>query len=124
MTTEELGVSSKTVSYISCMGFSNTLPAGRSWEKMVCLYADMRVGPEGVLSLQERFSDLRVRYGWSRASESQKRIWETREHQLRNIEEAVTREVGISAKEISQHAIRPLLDRLRGFPIVTPSITN
>lgn len=36
--------------------------ADDDWEEKVCFYADMRVGPFGVLSVEDRFADLVVRY--------------------------------------------------------------
>lgn len=32
------------------------------WEQKICYYSDMRVGPFGVLSLAQRFEDLKKRY--------------------------------------------------------------
>jgi hypothetical protein len=38
------------------------IPTEFSWEQKVYYYSDMRVGPRGVLSVDERFDDLELRY--------------------------------------------------------------
>jgi hypothetical protein len=60
----ELGVNNWVASLISGMGFEN-LPNvidSTDMEQKICLYADQRVAPHGVVSLQERFADLQNRY--------------------------------------------------------------
>jgi len=60
----ELGVSEKILRCIDCVAFSkaeDTLTNG-SWEEKVCEYADSRVSPHGVLTLDERLREARKRY--------------------------------------------------------------
>lgn len=60
----EIGLSRKAVSYIDAISFSNldNLVASESFEPKICEYADMRVGPYGVLTLAGRLSEARSRY--------------------------------------------------------------
>lgn len=61
---EEIGVSTRTREYIDAVGFPNaskTAGSG-SLEKMICCYADQRVAPHGVVSLEERFEEGSRRY--------------------------------------------------------------
>lgn len=39
---------------------------------MICSYADMRVGPNGIISLDQRFDDLKVRYSTTYAYDEEK----------------------------------------------------
>jgi hypothetical protein len=61
---KEIGVSARTWKYIDAVGFSNAATVARSGslEKMICCYADQRVSPRGVVSLDERFEDGARRY--------------------------------------------------------------
>lgn len=60
----EIGLPDTVISYINAVGFSKAgeVLAGDSYEKKICEYADMRVGPYGVLSLEDRIMDGRKRY--------------------------------------------------------------
>ncbi len=60
----EIGVSDRTFGYINAVGFrmaTGTL-AGRDPGKMLCCYADMRVAPFGIVTLDERFDEGTKRY--------------------------------------------------------------
>lgn len=59
----ELGVSHELLSTIQDKSFSNAIEvaAGNDWSAKILLYADMRVMPFGVASLEERLADVRNR---------------------------------------------------------------
>jgi HD domain len=60
----EVMASKSTLDFVDNVGFRK-LPiteAGTSLGQKICAYADMRVGPKGVLSIEKRTTDLRVRY--------------------------------------------------------------
>jgi hypothetical protein len=61
---KDLGVNKRVAWLISEMVFENLLQVidSNDRELKICLYADQRVAPYGVVSLQERFADLRRRY--------------------------------------------------------------
>ncbi len=61
---KELGVSEKVQQLMAAVGFSEIAQtlAAHNPEEMLCEYADIRVTPWGVVSLDERLEDLRVRY--------------------------------------------------------------
>ncbi|MDB5259600.1 MAG: hypothetical protein JWO73_808 [Candidatus Taylorbacteria bacterium] len=60
----EVGASEKTLVFVDNVGFRKLLEteSGNSLGQKICAYADMRVGPKGVLSIAERTADLRKRY--------------------------------------------------------------
>jgi hypothetical protein len=60
----EIGVSAKTLFYYNAFGHLAAYRVSQSGtlaEKIIS-YSDLRVGPYGVISLDERFSDIRKRY--------------------------------------------------------------
>ncbi len=60
----EIGVSGRTMEYIDAVGFSKAAAAARgdSFEKKIACYADQRVAPQGVVSLDERLEEGFRRY--------------------------------------------------------------
>jgi len=60
---EEIGISEETMACLNAVGFTKTIQNLQApLAHKICAYADMRVGPKGVLTLQERFDDGRKRY--------------------------------------------------------------
>ncbi|NTW14967.1 MAG: hypothetical protein HGA38_01200 [Candidatus Moranbacteria bacterium] len=59
----EIGVSDELLSTIQNKSFANAIDvaAGNDWNAKILLYADMRVMPHGVTSLEERLADVRRR---------------------------------------------------------------
>src|SRR3990167_7997906 len=60
----EIGVSGRVVELIQAINFIS-IPASvpsRDFDKKIVQYSDERVGPFGVVSLEQRFLDLRKRY--------------------------------------------------------------
>jgi hypothetical protein len=59
----ELGVSQELLSTIQDKSFANAIEvaAGSDWNAKILLYADMRVMPHGVATLEERLADVRHR---------------------------------------------------------------
>jgi hypothetical protein len=61
----EVGAGERIMHLLSNMGFGNVagVIASDDFDLKICLYADQRVGPSGVMPIIERFRDLRQRYG-------------------------------------------------------------
>lgn len=61
---KELGFSEDVLYVLKYMDiyFTEEIMASSNWELKICSYADSRIGPNGILSLQERFDELIVRY--------------------------------------------------------------
>ena len=64
MIVKEIGVSAEVESYLDRIGFSNLDKAldNPSLGQKICSYADMRVGPHGVISIEQRVADGIKRY--------------------------------------------------------------
>jgi len=60
----EIGVSERTLGYINAIGFSTAVENERSdsFERKIAAYADMRVAPFGIVTLNDRLGDLDRRY--------------------------------------------------------------
>ncbi len=60
----ELGLCESQLTYLNTIGFTRAKQAleSESLEQMICCYADQRVGPHGMLSIEERLEDGRKRY--------------------------------------------------------------
>ena len=60
----EIGLSTRVQEYMADLTFGKMreLAEGASLEKKICKYADMRVAPYGVTSLEERLTEARERY--------------------------------------------------------------
>lgn len=69
---------------------------------LIVLYADLRVVPSGVVSVEERISDLETRYGARRAEAR----WG------RQLEEYIQTLTTVNVREITESAVTPLFDEL------------
>lgn len=94
----ELGVPEKVVDLVNRLDFSKIekIVKEGSWEERICLYADLRVGPHGVLSLAERLSDAQKRYNYS--EDDIRYYWEKCAYQL---EEVIFQGVSLQPDEIT-----------------------
>jgi hypothetical protein len=67
MMLKELEVRPEVYKLVKALGFNEFMTdiklSNPSYELWVCEYADMRVSPTGVVSLEERLADLEERYG-------------------------------------------------------------
>ncbi|MGD0665386.1 MAG: HD domain-containing protein [Rhabdochlamydiaceae bacterium] len=104
----ELGVNDRVASLIAGMGFDN-LPGvieSSDRELKICLYSDQRVAPYGVVSLQERFADLRKRYkGTALAS----RFDEAQEERALLLEQQIFNDLSLKPSEINDLTIAGFL---------------
>ena len=113
---QELGVGERILELIDCIGFQNgqSNAASPDFGKKICAYSDMRVGPLGVISLEQRFADLRDRY------EHKHRLMggnETArlefENGLREIEAQIFSEAKLLPQEITETAVLAAAETLR-----------
>ncbi len=78
------------------------------WESMIGVYADMRVGLNGVLSLDERLEDTKTR-----SSEDFDRHAENGN----KLEELLSKEVSIDLKDIGNGEVNGLFEELKGWEV-------
>jgi HD domain len=116
----EAGATGKVIELIDCIGFDNggTNAETKDFSKKICAYSDMRVGPKGVISLEERMADLRVRYDnkfhMMGGSEEKRTKFE---NGLREIEQQIFEHCSIKPEDITEAAIADKKERLKGFKI-------
>jgi len=120
----ELMLSSAVVGYIDSIGFSNAAEifGSDSYEQKVCEYADARVGPHGILTIEERFIDGRKRY--LRRSDVQARGVSAPEDEFealldfeRKMEKQLFAETSIAPEDINDVSVSPLIEELWEYPI-------
>ncbi len=96
------------------------ISASNDYELKICAYADQHIGPRGVVSLEERFSELRRRYGSRlKASINHPRI----EHLIDSafaIERQVIESSSLESAQITDSAIAATLEGLSEYEIETP----
>jgi hypothetical protein len=101
---QELGVSDRVASLISGMGFDNlhNVIESDDIELKICLYADQRVAPRGVVSLHERFADLRKRY---KGTSLENRYDALQEKKARLLEDQIFKNSSLNPLEITDLTI-------------------
>jgi len=121
----ELGLSEEVISYIAAVSFSKVgeVVKSASFEKKICEYSDSRVGPHGVLSLDERLRDGRTRY-LNRIDAAQQdgvaAPADTFEELMRleyELEEQIFTVADITAEAITDAAVAPLIEELWEYTV-------
>ncbi len=115
---KEADASGRVIELIDCIGFNNgrTNAETEDFGKKICAYSDMRVGPRGIISLEERLADLRVRYNnkfhmMGGNDEARSEF----ENGLREIERQIFRSSKMKAGDITEEAIAPVKEKLKTF---------
>lgn len=120
---KELGLPERSVTYIKNIRFSKITSAlaGTSLERKICQYADLRVGPHGVLSMKERISEGRRRYSKGRNLEGvavlAEEIFNALLCDARKLEAQIFANVRIKPADVTDDAIEEDVKRLRDYPV-------
>lgn len=113
---EEIGANGRVIELIDAVGFL-TAPQnarGEDLGKKICQYADDRVAPRGIVSLEERFMDLRNRYQHHKNNTQARDDFED---SLYEIEKQIFAHCKIRPEEITEEAIKSEIEKLRNFEI-------
>lgn len=116
----EIGLPLRSVQLIDGVGFGNMAitASGGSWEQKIVEYADCRVGPHGILPLQERLEEARGRY-LSRGD----RAYYTEEGFVRlsraaqEIERQLFAELTVAPSDIDDAAVAPYMEKLWDYQV-------
>jgi hypothetical protein len=115
----ELNVSQRVIELVDAIGFETAAgnAASQDLGKKICAYADDRVSPKSVVTLEQRFLDLRARYAHRHQEwgNEQKRI--NFEESLRTIERQIFEHCQIKPEDITEEAIAGRKERLKDFEI-------
>lgn len=116
----EVGASERVVELIDCIGFQNGQKNAETEDfgKKICAYSDMRVGPSGIIGLDERFADLRVRYDYKHllmgGNENLRLEFEAG---LREIEKQIFLQSRIKPEDITEDMIEKTMRDLKNIEI-------
>lgn len=117
---EEMRMSPRIIELVDCVGFQNgqSNAESRDLGKEICAYSDMRVGPKGVVTLEQRFQDLRVRYDHKHrlmgGNESLRLEFEAG---LRQIEKQLFEKCKIRPEEITEKRVLAEAGKLKNFEL-------
>lgn len=100
---QEIGARPSVIKLLEFMGSSQadkTLATG-SWEDNILLYSDMRVMPQGIVSLAERFLDISLRYSHRLTHEEILR----RQNATEEIEQRLQKNCSLNLKFINDEVV-------------------
>lgn len=115
----EIGLPEKCSAFFEAMGFSRleAIVQG-SIEVQVLQYADMRVGPRGVLSMKARWEEGMQRYAnrkpWWLEPEARERVWQLSEQ----LERTLFQHVSLKPEDITDESIAPYIAKLWDYAVV------
>ena len=110
----ELGMPDTVTSLLGSAGFKSAclVLEGANWEYKVLDYSDMRVGPYGIISLDERLLDLKKRYGEKVVVETKEEA-EKQSECLRMLEKQLFEKISQDPAAISSETIFSYRERVR-----------
>lgn len=114
---KEIKLSSQAMTCLKYIGFSHSEKneAAGSFESKICSYADMRVGPYGVISLDERFFEGRKRYAGKKMSLTSD-YFEMLAQSMRNIEKQIFEKIPvIRPSDITDEKVKDIVKELRNL---------
>lgn len=116
---KELGVSSKVVGLVDAVGFTKGPQnlVSPDFDKKICAYCDMRVGPFGVIRIEQRFADLRKRYAHRHQEWGAEQKRQEFEQAMRGIEQQIFEHCSIKPRDITEQAMSVRVEKLKTFAI-------
>jgi hypothetical protein len=110
----EIGLSEEEKSYLNAIGFSKTktVLVSNSLEKKICCYADQRVGPHGVLLLEERLAEGKMRYAGRANKAIASNQFDELADALRSIEAQVFSSSNLKPESITDDVIQEIISDL------------
>lgn len=116
---KEIGASQRVLELIDCIRFNRVEDnvSTKDFGKKICEYSDDRVGLFGVVSLEQRFVDLRVRYGHRHTEWGAEEARKFFENSVREIEKQIFTRCNIKPSDIMETLILEIREKLRDFKI-------
>jgi hypothetical protein len=120
--TEELGLPEVVRRYIAGIGFSNvkTTSDSGSFEEKICEYADLRVGPRGILSLDGRITDIHTRYAGrhhAAVPDDENEFNELKQAAF-EMQDQVFTKCSITPEDINDESVAPIVEELRDYQVL------
>jgi phosphohistidine swiveling domain-containing protein len=88
-----------------------------SWELKIAAYADQRIGPYGILPLEERFAEAKERYRGVAYASVNRSEYDSLVRYAYDIERQVEKHCALSLQEITDDMLQPIMERLHSFDI-------
>jgi putative nucleotidyltransferase with HDIG domain len=118
----DLGMDAEIIALISGMGFSKAeaIAAHGSPELRVLEYADQRVGPYGIVSMQERLHEGHERYKNRIRTEygSNDTVFNKNRDILLSMERELFTHLPIRPESLTEHALKGTIESLRDYRII------
>ena len=122
MIARELGLSEQIVHLMDDISFSklDTTRDSGTFEQKISEYADLRVGPHGVLSLNDRIADIKIRYAATPGVETPDDgvRFDELVRAAQTIEQQIFEKSNIRPENIHDESIAPIVAELQVYPIV------
>lgn len=115
----ELVDSEKVKEYADQVGFSKLQETEKdvSLAKKICAYSDMRVGPHGVITIEERVADGRKRYEGRKDKVIGSDKYEVLANALKEVEKQIFETSTIKPENITDELVKEKMKELRSFAI-------
>lgn len=98
-------------------GKMTKISKSKSFESQICIYADARVTPHGVASLDERLSEVRTL--WLKYKGASPETFEKLTERAKVVEQQIFDHCKIKPEDITEEKVRPLITGLRNFEVKT-----
>lgn len=112
----ELGVSSRVYGLIDCIdtGVAELIVSDDDLDKKICSYADNRVSPHGVVSVEQHSLDAMERYkGHSHEFSEENRCFFVKN--IHDLEKQIFSHSNIKPEDINDESIAPIIEKLKNF---------
>ena len=117
---KEIGVSEQVLKVINEMFFTKLIDAQfaqNSLERKICEYADMRVDPYGVTSLEARLADIKDRYKNKYVSVERQKELENFFDEMRKIEIELFDQIELRLEDLNNQNLSDTIENLKTFEI-------
>lgn len=117
---KEISAGKKVEKLLSLTGFSKVLKVleDGNLEKMICNYADMRVGPFGIMSVEKRCEDGKARHARKTSvTKNENTDFDKVINGLKEIEKIIFRDLKINPTDINDESIEKLIPELKKVEI-------
>ncbi len=110
----EVGLPEQVIEMMDASGFSrvSVIAASDDLELQICQYADLRIAPHGVVSLEERLQDFSMRYAGKTDAGSGGVLQASRELEQRIFSSSTTR-----PESITDAVVAPIIKELWEYPV-------
>lgn len=117
---KELAVDTKVFDLLAQLSIYQVkeIVAGNNFPLKICLYADYRVAPYGLVSLEERVQDLVKRYHQREPNLASADQMTANLQALNELEQQLAAELLLPLNALTINQVAPLTEKLKGFQVV------